>query len=403
MAFLPSSRRIGYPRAALLVSPDRQMRHELGQLLSQEMASVPVFEMQSYPSRKALVESMSADAPDICLLDVTSDTEAAMTFITDLITVQPSTRVIALLGFNGPDLILRCLRQGAAEFLLHPFTSDHLNPVLERLSRLAGKSNQPTGKVYCVMPVKGACGASTIACNLAYQWKRQGLKKNLLADMDPLTGTLSFLLKIKWAYSFYDALTREGNLDLDIWKGLITHSQGLDVLLSPENPMDLVQELQNPEGLIEFCRLHYETVTIDTGSAYGEWALSLAKASDQVLLVTTNELPSLRATQRTLAYLDRERVDRSKLRLVINRYYRNVGLSQEAIETALHTDVFHIVPSDYDAIQKALMEGKPIPASTSFGKSLVALADRLAGRDFTSNGKKSAGLSGLFSSLLSRR
>ena len=52
------------------------------------------------------------------------------------------------------------------------------------------------------MPAKGACGATTIACNLAFQWKRLGAKKILLADLDPLTGTLSFLLKIKSIYSF---------------------------------------------------------------------------------------------------------------------------------------------------------------------------------------------------------
>ena len=50
-------------------------------------------------------------------------------------------------------------------------------------------------KVFAIMPAKGACGATTIASNFAFQCKRLG-KKVLLADMDALTGTLSFMLKV---------------------------------------------------------------------------------------------------------------------------------------------------------------------------------------------------------------
>jgi len=64
------------------------------------------------------------------------------------------------------------------------------------------------------MPAKGACGATTVATNLAFQWKRLGKKRVLLADLDPLGGTVfSFLLKVKCAYSFVDVLHRSSNLD----------------------------------------------------------------------------------------------------------------------------------------------------------------------------------------------
>ena len=56
----------------------------------------------------------------------------------------------------------------------------------------------------------------------------------------------------------------------------------------------------------------------------------------------------------------------------MNRYDRHTGLSKDVIGTALHTDIFHIMPSDYEAIQKSLMEGKPLGPATSFGKSVVA-------------------------------
>jgi hypothetical protein len=51
------------------------------------------------------------------------------------------------------------------------------------------------------------------------------------------------------------------------------------------------------------------------------------------------------------------------------------------------------MPSDYEAIQKSLMEGKPLGPGTSFGKSVTALVDRLAGTSEAP--KKNGSLSGL--------
>jgi Flp pilus assembly CpaE family ATPase len=95
-------------------------------------------------------------------------------------------------------------------------------------------------------------------------------------------------------------------------------------------------------------------------------------------------------------------VDCSKLRLVVNRYNPDVGLNQEAIETALHWEVFHLIPSDYESVQRALVEGKPILPGSIFGKNIAILAERLAGKRQHEPKKKASTWSSLFSSLVSR-
>ena len=248
------------------------------------------------------------------------------------------------------------------------------------------------------MPAKGACGATTIACNLAYQWKRLGAKRILLADLDPLTGTLSFLLKIKSVYSFLDALQRAHELDADLWSSMVTQVNGVDVLLAPELMVEGGNDLRDPSPILDYARHNYDVIVIDAGGVYGEWNLNQARQSSELLLVTTNELPALQAAQRALSYLDTNRIGRWKIRLIVNRYHRDVGLSREVIGTALHTDVYDIVPSDYEAVQKALIEGRMIPSSTAFGKSMTQLADRLGGRsDSAKKGSSLGGLLGLFS------
>jgi Flp pilus assembly CpaE family ATPase len=96
--------------------------------------------------------------------------------------------------------------------------------------------------------------------------------------------------------------------------------------------------------------------------------------------------------------MDANRVGRWKIRLLVNRYQREIGLSREVIGTALHTEVFDSIPSDYEAVQKALMEGKPVPANTAFGKSLTQVVERLGVRgDSAKKSSSRGGLLGLFS------
>jgi pilus assembly protein CpaE len=156
--------------------------------------------------------------------------------------------------------------------------------------------------------------------------------------------------------------------------------------------------------IVNFARGMYDVVVLDAGNVYGEWNLSQARAANEVLLVTTNELPALQAAQRALSYLDTAKIGKSKTRLVINRYQREVGLSREVIGTALHTEVFETLPSDYDAVQKALMEGKAVLGTTPFGKSIAQLAERLgASQQKTAKPAASGGgISGLLGGLFSK-
>src|SRR5581483_9877353 len=179
----------------------------------------------------------------------------------------------------------------------------------------------------CFMPAKGGCGASTIASTLAYQLKRLGDKKILLADLDPLAGTLSFLLKIKSGFSFMDLLAHSQEIDADLWKQVVNQRAGVDVLLAPETITEGMSDLSDASTIIEFARSIYDIVVLDAGGVYGDWNLSQAQIADEVFLITTNELTSLQAVQRALNYLDSNSIGRYKVRLIVNRYDRHVGLS----------------------------------------------------------------------------
>ena len=177
---------------------------------------------------------------------------------------------------------------------------------------------------------------------------------------------------------------------------MVTPQNGVDILLSPDNPGEGQSDLSDASPVIEYARYTYDVVILDTNSVYGRWNLSQAQAADEVLLITTNELPALQAAQRSLAYLQRNQIGRWKTRIIVNRYEHGIGLEQDVIGTALDADICHVLPSDADAVQKSLMDGKLIPPGSTLGRGLHGLADRLAGRE-----QKSRKPESLASSLLS--
>ena len=395
----PEATRINGKWKALFICPNSKITRELGPLLHHFLPAFTSYEENSYPTRHQIADLLASQQPSLCFLEMGDPPERALALITEMLRIDAKLPIVGVLSDNDPELVLRCLRQGASDFLMQPFTIEHVDAALQKLARLhPGRTKNP-GKVYCVMPAKGGCGASTIASNLAYNLKRLGDKRILLADLDPLAGTLSFLLKIKSSYSFMDVLQRSGEMDVDLWKAVVTNRHGVDVLLSPEVMAEGVSEVADARTIIEYARGTYDLVVLDAGGVYGDWNLSQAQMADEILLITTNELTSLQAVQRSLTYLDNNGVGRWKVRLIVNRYDRHVGLSKDVIGTALHTDIYHLMPADYEAIQKSLMEGKPLANNTSFGKSVNGLVDRLAGS--SEPPKKGTSLSGL-RSLFSR-
>jgi pilus assembly protein CpaE len=390
-------------RRGVVISPNSRMVRELAVLLESHLVGSSINFISSYPSPRDIGAALGGTSPQLVFLDLASDPERALQLLAEMVRLGSPVQVLALLPGNDPDLMLRCLRSGAADFLLEPFTAEQLDTVLAKIARMqpAAEAGADAARIIAVMPAKGASGATTIACNLAFYWKRMGANRVLLADLDPLTGTLSFLLKIKSVFSFLDALQRAHELDADLWRAMVTTVNGVDVLLAPELITDNPPELNDPSPILEYARRAYDVIILDAGNVYGDWNLNQARAAQEVLLITTNELPSLQAAQRALSYMDANRVGRWKIRLLVNRYQREVGLSREVIGTALHTEVFDAIPSDYEAVQKALMEGKPVPANSAFGKSLTQVVERLGvrgGRSGTEKkGSSLSGILGLFS------
>jgi pilus assembly protein CpaE len=336
------------------------------------------FTVPEYPRMGSLAGVAAQAGCNVCFLDVASNIEHAILLIAEAAPLMP---VVALSGRKDADLILRCLHRGAAEFVAEP-TAQQLRLALDRLGRARGPLAAPKpSTVYCVVPGKPGCGASTLAVHLAIELKRAGASRVLLVDTDILGGTIAFLLKMKADFHLGDAIRDRQRMDSDLWARLTVLCHGVDVLLAPDSPasaMDIDRAVA--ADLVHFWQAQYEAIVLDMAGAQ-PGAVEFIRLADQILLVATNELVALHATRRAVEFLEKNAIDRRRLRLVVNRYSPATGLKREEVQSALKLEPYVLLANEYEIVQQAVLEGKPVGPGTRFDRGLRALAARLTGKE----------------------
>ncbi len=374
---LPTNRSRTVVWKPLVVCPQPDVYRRLQAVLT-EMAVEQPCSLTEYPRGGTIAALAERNGCNICFIDAATNCEQAQLLITE---VAPSVPVVALHPRDDADLILRCLRRGASEFVADP-TSDAVGGVFERLARTRSDAvYRAPGVVYCVVPGKPGCGGSTLAANLAVQLHRDGASQVLLVDGDQLTASIAFMLKLKPEFHLEDVLRDWARMDDDLWKRLIVPAFGVDVLAAPDDPTVYTEVSRQFAGeLCGFWRDRYETVVLDLPDVRAAADCGFTAQADIILLVTTNELAALQATRRSLRYLDAGAGDHAKLRLILNRHTPVAGFRREEVNTALAMQPFAVLTNDYAAIQSALLDGKPVPPDSRFGQSVQALCRQLCNK-----------------------
>jgi pilus assembly protein CpaE len=360
------------PWKPLVVCPHPALGTRLTAALREVVPNPPAI-VAEYPRMGSLAALAAEKSANLCFIDVATNAEHAQVLISEVAPLMP---VVALLARNDADLILRCLRRGACEFLSEP-GADSLRGVLERLGRARGPAvRNSSGAAWCVVPGKPGCGASTVAVHLAIQASAGG-GKVLLVDTDALAASAAFLLKLKPEFHLGDVLRDWKRMDEDLWNRLILQAGGIDVLAAPEDPALRFDYGRLSAELTSFWRQRYQAVVLDLADVRAAADSGFAAQADAVLLVTTNEIAALQTTRRALQCLDQVVPDRGRLRLLLNRYTPATGLKREDVQKALAVEPFATLCNDYETIQSALLEGRPAPAGSRFASSMEALCRQL--------------------------
>jgi pilus assembly protein CpaE len=361
----------------LVVCPHREMALRVRAALA-EVGLTATQAVTEYPAIGEAEAIGLQQRSNICFLDVASNPDHALQLIAEVAGLMP---VVALHPDKDADSILRCLRRGASEFLSDP-SVDAVRGVLERVVRSRTPQPPPkqVGALLCVVPGKPGCGASTVAAHLALQLHAADNRKVLLVDADPMAGSIGFMLRLKSDYHLGDVVRDWQRMDDDLWARLRSRFAGIDVLVAPDFPVprfDLGQAMA--AELAGYWKLQYDAVVVDTPDLRTACESGFAAASDHLLLVTTNELAAVHVTRRGIEFLEQAPGYRERLRLVVNRYNAAMGLKRDDLRTVFQVEPFAVLSSDYELVQDAILNGKPVASRSKFQSSIQALSRQLAG------------------------
>jgi pilus assembly protein CpaE len=307
--------------------------------------------------------------PNAAVIVLGENPDPALKFIQRLNSESPRTAVISAAHNASPDLILQSLRAGAREFLRLPIAADELKTVLNRVEDFCvGQVEAPKkkGRMIAVFSSKGGCGTSFIATNLAASMGAP----TALVDLNLQAGDLPLFLGVNPKYSFADMSENRSRLDEALISSFVTPcSQNLSLVAAPREA-DAADEIE-PEHVFEVLqrlRESYEYVVLDPQHTFDSITLAALDQSDEIILVLTLDIPAIRSTQRALEIFDRLGYPRQKVRIVVNRWSKQIDLDLRQVEKFLGEPVIGFVPSDYQIAVTSINLGQPLVISESSSK-----------------------------------
>jgi pilus assembly protein CpaE len=217
------------------------------------------------------------------------------------------------------------------------------------------------GKIVTVFSPKGGTGKTVTATNLATACAKFEGRKTLLLDLDLQFGDAAIMLGVEPDKTIYDLVVAPGELDSEKLAGYITkHACGLSVLPAPLRPEDAELVTEAKLGrLLEVARESFDVIVVDTSPFFHGPMLATLDRTDELLLLCSLDVPTLKNLRLALQTLDLLSFPKSRVKIVLNRSNSKVGMKPNEVEGALGMKVRFEVPSDR-AVPLAVNRGNPV-------------------------------------------
>ncbi len=312
--------------------------------------------------------------PNIVLLDINMPEMDGLR-TTELLTMRVPESAVILMSVQGENgYMRRAMMAGAREFLVKPFSGSELASAIVNVSNMEKQKNEARGtqrvthpeqaeasqgQIMSFFSTKGGVGKTSMAVNLAAHLGHSGKWRVLLLDLNLQFGDVAVFLNMLPKKTIAD-LTQAGSLQFaDIKTYLLTHAAGMEVLVAPSRPE--YAEYVTPEQVSKIlteARSHFDFIICDNGSSFDEVSLANLDLADQIGLVVTPDIPTLKNIKLSIEVLEGLKYT-DKVNLILNRSGDESGIQLKDIEKSLNMPIACHIPSDYRALITALNKGMP--------------------------------------------
>jgi pilus assembly protein CpaE len=379
-----------------LIGPGGTYREAMTGALAGSQTNV-TREFSSYPGLDDVPQLLNADY-DVIIIELDTNPEHALELVEN-ICGHSSATVMVYSAQSDAELLVRCMRAGAREFLTAPIVPSTIAEALVRASvrRPAVRPAKKTGgKLFVFASAKGGSGVTTVASNFALTLARESGQSTVLIDLDLPLGNVAIDLGITPQFSTANAIEGADRLDSNFLQKILTkHSSGLFVLAAPDRYMPVLASDQAIEKILSVARQDFDYVVVDAGSSISSTCKELFKSASIVYLITQVSISGLRNSNRVISEFFSSNSG-PELEIVLNRFLpRSLGIDEENITKALTRPVQWKIPSDYLAARRAQNTATPLAMEDSpISQMIRQMARTACGLPATPDKKKRFALFG---------
>ena len=314
--------------------------------------------------------------PDVIIMDVNMPDMDGITATNSIRREVPYTQIVILTVQDDVDYIRRAMLAGARDFLTKPPMIDELVAAVMRANQYGvqerasspevlgtqtsgGARGSVKGHVITVYSPRGGIGCTMLASNLAGALHTPE-NQVVLVDGSLQFGDVPVFFNVKPKNTILDLATRSKELDLDLVDEVLTkHDSGIK-LLAPPRPEEAEQITgQQFADIIKFLGENYPITIIDTSHRLSDVTLAAFDHSDLVLLITSQDIPSLARARKFFELAPLVNLDRKRILSVLNPFDKRIGITPEKISQTFQVEIGAVVPLESITVVPSVNRGIP--------------------------------------------
>ncbi|BDH79901.1 MAG TPA: P-loop NTPase [Methanothermobacter sp.] len=235
-------------------------------------------------------------------------------------------------------------------------------------------------RVITIASGKGGVGKTIVAANLGVALASYG-ERVIVLDADIAMANLELVLGMEGkSVTLHDVLAGKADIEEAIYEG----PEGVKVVpagISLEGLRNV--KLERLEEVLSQLLEDTDILLIDAPAGLEKDAITALAAAEELLLVTTPEIPSISDVLKTKIIADK--LDVKIIGVIVNReQHDKTFLTVDEIETILEVPVISVIPEDPE-ISRSAAFGEPIiiknPKSPA-SNAIMKLAADLLGKEF---------------------
>jgi len=322
-------------------------------------------------------------SPDVVLMDINMPDMDGIAATEAIRQQMPAVQVVILSVQGDQNYMRRAMLVGARDFLTKPPMPDELVATIRRAGKMAREERAKSGQAYAtaqaginqgispgiltqgkiiqVYSPKGGTGCTTIAVNLAVALNNEETRV-VIVDANLQFGDVAIFLNEQGKNTILDLTPRVDELDPEILDNVMIKNAatGVHILASPSRPEDA--EKVHPEQytkLLRYLRQYYAYVIVDCSAYLTDITLSVLDVADAIILVATQDIPSIKNNRLFLDLLLTLNIPAEKIAFVMNKYDKRIAISPEKVGENLKHEVMAVIPLDERTVIPAVNRGVP--------------------------------------------